>query len=414
MRPFSPISRLAVGVSGGADSVGLMYLLAQWRDWREAKGRLVPSISVLTVNHGLRPEAADEVALVKKWARALGFSHKALLWEGEKPGANIQAEARDARYQLMTDWCLSGSVPADLLIAHHLDDQAETFLIRLQRGSGVDGLSGMAALSQRNGIRLLRPLLEVPGDRLRATLKKADHPWIEDPSNEDERYLRVKVRNALSVLEEFGLGRDRLIGTSKAMARARVALEHVTGELEGQTIVWSDFGFADVDFRLVEKAPDEIALRLLARLVKKMGSKDFAPRLSALEGLLDAIKQGALGRGRTLGGVKFTARGQRLFALREPAAVGADPLVPRSGKRERWDGRFEVCVKKMMGGEEVRALGKEGVQFLKSQGISGPSGVPKLALETLPALWDEDCLLAQPQLAFCAANAPSFTVNCLY
>lgn len=413
MRPFAPTSQLAVAVSGGADSVGLMFLLAQWRDWRSAMGRLVPTVTVLTVNHGLRPEAADEVNAVKKWARALGLPHKALVWEGAKPGSNIQAAARAARYRLMTDWCRKGSVTADLLLAHHLDDQAETFLMRLQRGSGVDGLSGMASVARRNGVRLLRPLLEVPRDRIRATLAKANHPWIEDPSNEDDKYLRVQVRNTLPLLEELGLGRERLVATTRAMARARVALERMTDQLEDQAVDWHPFGFAVTDGRVVSAAPEETALRLLARLIKTMGSADYAPRLSALEGLLETICDSGLGRGRTLGGVKFSARGHHFLCVREPAGADDTPLFLKAGKATVWDGRFEVTMKKNLGEEEVRALGKQGVQVLKGEGISGPSGVPKLALETLPALWDGTELLAQPHLGYEAPNAPFFSANFL-
>ncbi|MBL4863562.1 MAG: tRNA lysidine(34) synthetase TilS [Rhodobiaceae bacterium] len=408
LRPLSLGPRLAVGVSGGADSVALMVLLVQWRDWRMAKGREVPSITVLSVDHGLRAEAADEVRAVKRWAVALSLPHKAFVWEGEKSRANLQAEARRARYELLTEWCRKGAEPADLLTAHHLDDQAETFLLRLQRGSGVDGLSAMAPVSERSGVRLLRPLLDVPRDRLRATLDKAGQAWIEDPSNQDERFLRVQVRNALPVLEGLGLGRDRLITTARAMTRARTALEGMVDVLERDAVVWSDFGFAQAGLSAFRDAPDEIALRLLARLLKKAGGSEYAPRLAGLEGLLEVIRAGELGRGRTLGGVKLTGRAAQFFALREPAAVSDTVMPLRSGKTLLWDGRFEVRLKGRLGAGQVRALGKSGVQFLKKEGVAAPAEVPKLALETLPGLWDGNQLLAQPHLGFLAEGAPGF------
>ncbi len=412
LRPLSPGPRLAVAVSGGADSVALMVLLAQWRDWRTAKGRPAPSLTVLSVDHGLRAEAAGEVRAVKRWADALCLPHKIFVWEGEKPRANLQAEARKARYELLSDWCCKGAEPADLLTAHHLDDQAETFLLRLQRGSGVDGLSAMAPISRRSGIRLLRPLLEVPRDRLRATLEKAGQAWIEDPSNEDARFLRVQVRGALPVLEALGLGRDRLVATARGMARARVALEGAVDVLERDAVMWSSFGFGQVELPAFQDSPDEIALRLLARLLRKAGGSEYAPRLAGLEGLLEVVRAGELGRGRTLGGVKLTGRVGRFLAVREPAGIAPAGYVLQRGKRLLWDGRFDVRLKGRLKGypgtAQVRALGKPGVQLLRWDGVALPTGVPKLALETLPGLWEGDRLLAQPHLGFSAEGAPGF------
>lgn len=407
IRPLDPAPRLGAAVSGGADSMALMLLLAEWRDWMEARGKSVPKITVLTVNHGLRAEAAEEVAQVATWAGALSLPHKALSWEGTKPRSNIQAEARAERYRLLTDWCRSGRGSADLLTAHHLDDQAETFLMRLQRGSGVDGLSAMAPVRVHQGVRILRPLLDVPRERLKTTLLKAGHAWVEDPSNEDARFLRVQVREALPVLEKLGIGRDRLVSTAKAMGRARAGLEFSTDVLERKAVRWQPFGFADVDTACLVDVPDEIALRLLARLTQRIGGADYPPRLTSLETLLEAVRSEALGRGRTLGGVKFTSRLAHFRVLREAAAVG-DGLELVSGSPLVWDGRFDVRLTGRKTSGTVRALGRAGLRQVKDEGLPLPADVPKLALETLPALWREDELLAQPQLAFFATGAPSF------
>ncbi len=407
MRPLKPASRLGVAVSGGADSVALMVLLCQWRDWLEARGKAVPKIVALTVDHGLREEAADEAAQVAVWAKALGLAHKTLRWEGAKPSSNLQAEARTARYRLLTDWCRSGRGSADLLTAHHLDDQAETFLIRLQRGSGVDGLSAMAPVRVHQGVRILRPLLEVPRERLKSTLLKAGQSWIEDPSNEDDRYLRVQMRKALPTLDELGIDRDRLVSTAKAMGRARAGLEFSTDVLERTAVRWHPFGYADVETVQLAAVPDEIALRLLARLIQRVGGSDYPPRLSSLETLLEAVRGEALGRGRTLGGVKFTSRLAHFRVLREAAAIGAGvDLV--SGAPLVWDGRFDVRLTGRKTSGTVRALGRSGLRQVKEEGVALPPDVPKLALETLPALWSGEKLLVQPQLAFFANGAPTF------
>jgi tRNA(Ile)-lysidine synthase len=407
LRPLDPAPRLGVAVSGGADSTALMLLLAEWRDWMEARGKDTPKITVLTVDHGLRPEAAEEAAQVASWAAALLLPHKVLTWDGVKPESNLQAEARTARYRLLTDWCRSGRGRVDLLTAHHLDDQAETFLMRLQRGSGVDGLSAMAPVRVHQGVRLLRPLLDVPRERLKTTLLKAGHAWVDDPSNEDDRFLRVQVRSALPVLEEFGLSRDRLVSTAKAMGRARAGLEFSTDVLERKAVRWQPFGFADVETACLQDVPDEIALRLLARLAQGVGGADYPPRLASLETLLEAVRGDALGRGRTLGGVKFTSRLAYFRVLREAAAVD-EGLELVSGSPLVWDGRFDVRLTGRKTSGTVRALGRAGLRQVKEEGLPLPSDVPKLALETLPALWREDELLVQPQLAFFATGAPSF------
>ncbi len=407
MRPLNPASRLGVAVSGGADSVALMVLLSQWRDWLEARGKEVPKITVLTVDHGLRPAAAEEATKVAIWAKALSLTHKLLTWEGDKPSSNLQAEARAARYRLLTDWCRTGRGRADLLTAHHLDDQAETFLIRLQRGSGVDGLSAMAPVRPHQGVRILRPLLDIPRERLKATLLKAGHAWVEDPSNEDERFLRVQVRNALPELEALGISRDRLVSTAKAMGRARAGLEFSTDVLERKAVHWQPFGYADVETARLQDVPDEIALRLLARLIQRVGGSDYPPRLASLETLLEAVRSDALGRGRTLGGVKFTSRLAHFRVLRE-AAAAHQALDLVSGSPLVWDGRFDVRLTGRKTAGTVRALGRVGLSQVKEEGLPLPADVPKLALETLPALWRGDELLVQPQLAFFATGAPTF------
>ncbi|MEQ9143517.1 MAG: tRNA lysidine(34) synthetase TilS [Parvibaculaceae bacterium] len=403
IRPLFPSARLGLAVSGGADSVALMLLAARWRAWLEEKGKRAPSLTVLTVDHGLRTEAAREAKQVARWAKALGLPHKTLRWEGAKPAANLQAEARAARYRLLAAWCRTGRETADLVTAHHLDDQAETFLMRLQRGSGVDGLAAMAPISRRDGVRLLRPLLEVPRDRLRATLETAGQGWIEDPSNEDDRFLRVSVRKALPVLADLGLGSERLVATAKAMGRARAALEAATDALEREAVVWHPLGFATAARAVFREASDELALRLLRRLLRGVGGTVYGPRFQSLEPLLAALRAGKLGRGRTLGGVKLADAGDQVQVMREPSAV-AGPLALTPGKTDIWDGRFEVGLTGRANGLTVRALGAEGLSQLRAHGVKLPPGVPKTVLQAVPSLWRGNRLLAQPSLGYQAAR----------
>ncbi|HLU65659.1 MAG TPA: tRNA lysidine(34) synthetase TilS, partial [Kofleriaceae bacterium] len=174
--PFERRPRLAVAVSGGPDSLCLCLLA---HGWAKARGG---EVSALTVDHGLRPTSADEARQVAAWLGPRGIDHHVLRWTGAKPATAIQEAAREARYRLLGDWCRAAGV-LHLLLAHHLDDQAETVAFRRARGSGPEGLAGMPAVRELAGLRLLRPLLGVPKARLVATLEAAGQAWLEDPSN---------------------------------------------------------------------------------------------------------------------------------------------------------------------------------------------------------------------------------------
>jgi len=216
--PFERQPRLAVACSGGADSMALTLLADHW-----ARGE-GGAVTALIVDHGLRPDSANEANETASRLKSRGIAHQILKREGEVPAGDIEAFARDARYRLFEQWCGENGV-LHLLVAHHRDDQAETFLLRLARGSGLDGLAGMAPESARRNFRLLRPLLGVPRDRLKATLEQAGLDFAEDPMNSDPAYARVRLRAARDTLAAEGLTPERLTATAAHLARARAALE---------------------------------------------------------------------------------------------------------------------------------------------------------------------------------------------
>lgn len=176
--PFEPRPILAVAVSGGPDSLALAFLAAAWAAKR--RGRIV----ALTVDHGLRKDSGKEARTVGRWLNDAGVAHHILTWKGPKPRTGIQAAARNARYRLLREWCRRQGI-LHLLVAHTRDDQAETFLLRLHRESGVAGLAAMPAISEEPDLRILRPLLTLPKARLIATLQARKQEWIEDPSNKN-------------------------------------------------------------------------------------------------------------------------------------------------------------------------------------------------------------------------------------
>jgi tRNA(Ile)-lysidine synthase len=201
--PFEARPHLAIAVSGGADSLALALLADAWA---RPHGGLV---TALTVDHRLRPGSADEAAQVALWLRRRSIAQATLVRDGPGFAGDVQAEARAARYRLLEGWC-EGAGVLHLLTGHHREDQAETVLLRLARGSGLDGLAGIPAVTERRDCRILRPLLAIPRARLAATLEAQGQAWVEDPSNRDPAYARVRLRQAEAVLAAEGLTAARL------------------------------------------------------------------------------------------------------------------------------------------------------------------------------------------------------------
>lgn len=400
---LDPGVRVGIAFSGGPDSLALLILAAQWA--RRSKNR---TVIAFTVDHGLRAEAAAEAKHCARVAKSLGVAHRILRWRGEKPGSGIQAAARAARYALLVEACAREKLDS-LLVAHHLEDQAETFLLRLARGSGVDGLAGMVPSRQLHdaqgapAVRLLRPLLDVSREALRAVVVKSGLKAIEDPSNDNPKFDRVKVRQMAEALSSLGLSARRLADTASNMARAREALEAQTDAFFQGSSRLHDTGCIEIDAGAFLALPSEIALRALADALKYVGASDYPPRFDALMGIYDELKAGKLGRGRTLNGCKLVVQGQRLFVLRElSAALKARDLVLGGGKRSGvWDGRFIVTLLKSPGrggSLAVRALGPQVVRDLVASGKTLPEG-PKASFAALPGLWDGQKLVAAPHFA---------------
>ncbi len=379
--------RLALAVSGGADSTALMLAASRRPD--------ASSFWVLTVDHDLRAAAAAEADQVRGWAKALGLKHHVLAWQETKPETGLQAAAREARYRLLTDWCRANGV-ATLITAHTLDDQAETVLMRLKRGSGVDGLAGMAKESWRSGIRLLRPLLDITHEELVASLEAAGHPWIEDPSNQDERFERIQIRNSSEQLAALGLTRSKLVATARRMTRAREALNHAATELLVRCAQVSEYGFCRLSAQILGGAPDEVAIRALARCIQAIGGGDWPPGDEPLERLLSWFRAGAPGA-TTLGGCRLVKRGADVLVGRELGRI-SDRQVALPDGRFIWDGRFQVSVEGAKSGLSVGPLAGRGWADLKAQRPELPAFVG----QTLPAIRRGEALLAVPSLAFVA------------
>ncbi len=292
---------VSAGISGGPDSMAMLFLLSEWA---ERNGTMVHAI---TVDHGLRAESADEARIVESFAKNLkNVTHRIVEWGGKKPETRILEEARIARYALMAD-AMKDTRTEHLFVAHHRDDQAETFLIRLAKGSGLDGLSGMRVLQPtENGITLVRPLLNFSKEELLALCEEQNIPFVRDPSNENEKYLRPRLRAAQSILEEEGLSSKRLATTAKRLGRARSALEEAAEKLykEALTEKRSDGFFFNIN--TLRSSHEELVLRVLLKAMDELRpDADYAPRMEKLENLLDRIMADPGFNGATLGGCIF-------------------------------------------------------------------------------------------------------------
>ncbi|HUO98326.1 MAG TPA: tRNA lysidine(34) synthetase TilS [Rhizomicrobium sp.] len=308
-----------VGVSGGSDSLALMFLL---RDWAKVRG--LPPPAVVCVDHGIRPESRGEARQVARWGKEAGLVVSVLRNTDAKPRADVEAACRDIRYTLVGDWAAKRKTGA-VYVAHTRDDQAETFLLRLARGSGVDGLAAMRTVSPYPlrgyaELALIRPLLGFDRQELRRYLEANGQRWIEDPMNADFRFVRARIRAAWPQLEELGLTRARLAEAAGHLGRARSALDAVSHAILVRAFrPWRD-GVA-VDPHALSGAPRELALRVLAGMLMLVGRHSYRPRFDRLEALLEAVAGGTVGRGRTLHGCRIAP------AARKSSLFGAGTLL---------------------------------------------------------------------------------------
>jgi tRNA(Ile)-lysidine synthase len=314
--PFEPKPELAVAVSGGADSLALLLLADRWAGARDGR------VLALTVDHGIRPAAPLEAAALGRWLKPRAIRHVVLPWRGPKPGTGLAAAARAARYALLEDYCRRHGI-LHLLLAHQLEDQAETFLLRLGRASGMAGLAAMPALMEHADVRLLRPLLTVPRARLEATLADFGQPWVDDPSNRDHAQTRPRLRAALPDLGRAGVGPAVLVAAAAKLAAGREAQELQVASLLARALACHPAGHGWLDPAPVLAADPEVARAALSAALLYFGGQAHAPRGARLERLYMAIAQG-LAAARTLGGCRLAASRGRILIVPEVRAIGAD------------------------------------------------------------------------------------------
>lgn len=385
-RLFAPArneAAIGLAVSGGADSLALMLLARRWAALLENPPRLI----VYSLDHGLRPEAAGEVAMVVEAAARLGLPARGLRWDGIKPTTGLQEAARQARYRLI------GAAMAEdgatlLLTAHHRADQAETVLMRLAHGSGIEGLKGMTRTGRAEGVPVLRPLLEVEPAQLRAVVEAEGLVPVDDPSNADPSYERVRWRQKLPLLASDGLDTGALARFATRMAEADAALAEMAEAAFGELVQVDGFGSAGLARDTLAALSPAIGRRLLARTLGVVGGRQKPHALGPVERLYDQITGGDLPRSVTLLGAVVRLRGDMLSLSREPGRALPPSLPLPAGADLVWDGRFRITNR-----SERTDLVAGATDFMPRHRLEDVLGfkvtTPAEAIRTAPLVRDE-------------------------
>lgn len=373
--PFEPRPFLALAVSGGSDSMALAVLAHRWAQRR--KGHCV----ALIVDHGLRREAAAEANLVGRRLRTLGIAHRILRWTGPKRASGIQAAARTARYDLLTGWCRRHGA-LHLLTAHQADDQAETVAMRIAHRSGETGLAAMPLVAARDGVRLVRPLLALHRTELRALLSAHKIGWVDDPSNQDLRFERIRLRSTLAPEATHRM----LARAATAGVNRQTQDDAVAGRL-ALVRAMPDAWLA-MPLSLFAEAPLPVVRAALVQSLLCVSGDEHAPRGERLDRLLAELREPSSFRGRTLGGCRLLRWQGSLAICRELAAIAPTVPVGPTGS-VRWDGRFDVRIGAgWQPGLTIRPLGAVDPLPETLRARRRSAGLPGPVAASLPALCD--------------------------
>jgi tRNA(Ile)-lysidine synthase len=340
-------------------------------------------------------------------AKVRGLAARILTRTGKAPTANIEAEARAARYRLLIDAARSLGA-SHLLTAHHRDDLAEALVLRLRRGAGVFGLAAMRPAVDANGIVLARPFLDVPRARLAATCAASGLKPVVDTMNSDPRFARARVRALLPLLAREGLEPARLAATARRLADAADALDAAAGDLIAARVAVDDFAVARLDAGPFRAAPAAVRARVAVRLLMAVGGGDYPPRFERLAALSEAMTGETSGRfKRTLSGCVVEQRDGGFVFYRELGREGPSAVALKPGTAIVWDRRFQVSAgPSLPAGLAVAALGEAGRRAIGA----GRGLQPRAALAALPAIQRRGRTVAVPTLGFFANSAKGLDV----
>ena len=365
-----------IAVSGGSDSMALFHMLTDWESDNK------PEIMVASIDHGLRSESKSEVEFVKKICEMKKIKHFSLAPSenlSDKQG-NLQDKARSARYQLLTNWAISEDLQC-VFLGHTFDDQEENLLIRFLRGSGVDGLVSMERSVVRNEILWIRPLLRFRKEELRNYLRNNNYSWIEDPSNHDDKYQRVKMRKLLHQLKSNNLITPNFVKTADHMLRASKLSKEIAKSNSKTLLSFNDIGQITFEIEKFSKLFEDTQYRILAGIISWFSGSFYKPRFSQLENMHNKILNVKM-TGATLGGTVFKKKNGMVIVTRELASVEKKCLI----KNEKfiWDNRWLITLKP--GSQEKLFVKPYGLLDLGDHKFFIKSEFDKSALATIPTI----------------------------
>jgi tRNA(Ile)-lysidine synthase len=402
--PFAEPRRIAAAVSGGPDSMALALLA---KDWIASQGELIAFI----VDHGLRPESGAEALETQKRLSTVSIASEILRWDHPPVVSRLHVNARKARYQLLCNACRRHGI-ADLLLAHQREDQAETILMRFAKGGGIEGLAGMAGSSLKDGIRLLRPLLTVPKERLIATCDAAKLPFVRDPSNTSEKFARGRLRRVLPLLSPEGFTIDQLLLLGSRAAEASEALEHYVKSFIHSHAEQDLSGTVHIELEPLRALPRAVASRALTACLTIVHAEDYSVERASLDPMLNALLSPDPMPGRTLHGCLITKDEKHATILREFSAITDAPVI-HAGESTVWDGRWQVTLGAAEDKESyvIRPLGNPPHEMVDKLAPGLRRSIPQgRARAGLPALWRNGTLTLIPR--FGHESGPENAVLC--
>ena len=388
--PYENNPVIAIAVSGGADSMALCLLTNDWV--KSVSGKVI----ALTIDHDLRPESQDEAKQVKQWLNIRGIEHYTIKWQHEKLLGNIQSQAREARYRLLSDWCNHHDI-LHLMLGHHMGDQVETMLMRFTAGASVSGMAGMPKINYFQYVRILRPLLNVSKELLCNYLNSLNQSWIEDSSNYNHKFDRIYIRENL--LKQAKLSdtkfESRMNDNAQNFARAKVCLEQFCYQAMARIVKISPLGYAAIILNEFSHLNQELSLMILARTLTVIGGNIDAPRFKSLKTLHQNIL--TLQKKMTLAGCIIAIKNNNIIIYREIVKAKSQQSC---SKRLLWDNRFLITFDNYKPDLNWRLdfLGETGWKQIKSKCEKTTINIPKSILFTLPAIWHLDKVVYLPYI----------------
>ena len=374
--------RFAIAVSGGSDSLALsalakLYSLDNDNDF-----------VALIIDHKLRKESAEEAKKTYKSLTQNKIKAKILTYRGEKFSSNIQKKARDLRYDLFEKYCGKNKIKF-LILAHHQDDLIENFYIRLIRGSGIKGLTSLQNIFEYNkNFYLLRPLLNFNKQELLSVTKKSYSSWIEDPSNKNDKFLRVRIRKMQSKLQKEGFDPKRIIKTIENLNTAKDSLDFYIFKSEKKYLKFYKEGYAILNSSMFNNEAQEVIFRVIIKAIHFVSGEYYPPRSDSLKTLMKNLSTKSF-KSSTLGGCLIEKNKNIISFFREDRNVAVENLN-KTKQKTNWDDRFLVY-KNFNNKEQfiVKKLGNNGIEYLKKNKVNeSENKIPTHAKKTLPSFWN--------------------------